>query len=111
MRCAQKQSDRPLWILVWGGLEDVAQALHDAPDILDNRREIEELDGNTGAFVSVDPWPGDLSEDDYRGLSQWWSDHPAEDLFEAGHQGAKTIFRYQEDFLMDWARRWEWLSE
>ena len=33
VECAKKESDRPLWILVWGGLEDVAQALHDAPEI------------------------------------------------------------------------------
>lgn len=33
MKCAKKKSDRPLWILVWGGLDDVAQALHDAPEI------------------------------------------------------------------------------
>lgn len=33
VQCARKQSNRPLWILVWGGLEDLAQALHDAPDI------------------------------------------------------------------------------
>lgn len=33
IRCARKKSTRPLWVLVWGGLEDVAQALHDAPDI------------------------------------------------------------------------------
>lgn len=31
--CARKSSNRPLWVLVWGGLEDLAQALHDAPDI------------------------------------------------------------------------------
>ena len=30
---ARKKSDRPLWVLVWGTLEDLAQALHDAPDI------------------------------------------------------------------------------
>jgi len=30
---ATGETDRPLWILVWGALEDVAQALHDAPDI------------------------------------------------------------------------------
>jgi len=30
---ARKLDDRPLYILVWGCLEDVAQALHDAPDI------------------------------------------------------------------------------
>lgn len=33
IECARKTSDRPLWILVWGGLDDLAQALHDAPDI------------------------------------------------------------------------------
>ena len=32
-RKSQCQSDRPLWVLVWGGLEDLAQALHDAPEI------------------------------------------------------------------------------
>ena len=38
VHCARKKSDQPLWVLVWGGLEDVAQALHDAPDIQDNIR-------------------------------------------------------------------------
>lgn len=33
IKCAKKKSERPLWVLVWGGLEDVAQALHDAPEI------------------------------------------------------------------------------
>jgi len=33
IQCAGKESDQPLWILVWGGIEDVAQALHDAPEI------------------------------------------------------------------------------
>lgn len=33
IRCARKESNQPLWILVWGGLDDLAQALHDAPDI------------------------------------------------------------------------------
>ncbi len=32
IQCAKKNA-RPLWILCWGGLEDVAQALHDAPEI------------------------------------------------------------------------------
>lgn len=36
VRCAKKKSDRPLWILVWGGLDDLAQALHDAPEIQRN---------------------------------------------------------------------------
>lgn len=33
IKCAKKQSEHPLWILGWGGLEDIAQALHDAPEI------------------------------------------------------------------------------
>ena len=33
IRQARRESDGPLWVLVWGTLEDVAQALHDAPDI------------------------------------------------------------------------------
>ena len=33
IKSARKVSTEPLWILCWGGLEDLAQALHDAPDI------------------------------------------------------------------------------
>ena len=33
IECARRKSTQPLWVLVWGGLDDVAQALHDAPDI------------------------------------------------------------------------------
>lgn len=36
VKCAIKKSDQPLWILVWGGLEDLAQALHDKPEIQNN---------------------------------------------------------------------------
>lgn len=38
VQCARRSADTPLYILVWGGLEDLAQALHDAPDIKDNIR-------------------------------------------------------------------------
>lgn len=38
IKCARKESERPLYVLVWGTLEDVAQALHDAPDIVDKIR-------------------------------------------------------------------------
>lgn len=33
IQCAGKKSKQPLWVLCWGGLEDLAQALHDAPEI------------------------------------------------------------------------------
>lgn len=38
IQCAKKEDDRPLYILGWGLLEDVAQALHDAPEIIDRIR-------------------------------------------------------------------------
>jgi len=38
VRCARKPDPRPLYVLVWGGIEDLAQALHDAPDILSKLR-------------------------------------------------------------------------
>lgn len=38
VRRARGADPRPLHVLVWGGLEDLAQALHDAPDILPKLR-------------------------------------------------------------------------
>jgi len=38
IKCAKKKSTQPLWILGWGGLEDIAQALHDDPSIAPNIR-------------------------------------------------------------------------
>jgi hypothetical protein len=38
IECAKRQDFRPLNILIWGGIEDLAQALHDAPDILPKLR-------------------------------------------------------------------------
>lgn len=38
IRCARRNTPEPLYVLVWGGLEDLAQALHDAPDILPRLR-------------------------------------------------------------------------
>jgi len=36
IHCAKKKSNQALWILVWGGIDDLAQALHDAPEIEKN---------------------------------------------------------------------------
>jgi hypothetical protein len=33
VRCARRNDPRPLWVLVWGTIDDVAQALHDDPSI------------------------------------------------------------------------------
>jgi hypothetical protein len=38
VECARRNDPRPLYVLVWGLIEDLAQALHDAPDILPKLR-------------------------------------------------------------------------
>lgn len=38
IECAKRDDSRPLHVLVWGGLEDLAQALHDAPEIVPKLR-------------------------------------------------------------------------
>ncbi len=36
IQCAKRVDSRPLWLLVWGGIDDLAQALHDDPTIKQN---------------------------------------------------------------------------
>lgn len=38
VQCARRDDPRPLYILIWGGIDDLAQALHDASDILPKLR-------------------------------------------------------------------------
>ncbi len=38
VKCARRDDRRPRHVLVWEGIEDLAQALHDAPDILPKLR-------------------------------------------------------------------------
>ena len=38
VECARRDDPRPLHVLGWGGIEDLAQALHDAPEILPGLR-------------------------------------------------------------------------
>jgi hypothetical protein len=38
IRCARRPDPRPLWILVWGGIDDLAQALHDDPSLKSQSR-------------------------------------------------------------------------
>lgn len=73
--------------------------------------KIKELNGLSGQFVSVDPWPGEPHVQDITSLRNWWSDDTHPSNFEDGHQGAKTIFKWQREFLLDWAKRWDWLKD
>lgn len=68
------------------------------------------LDGHSGQFVSIIPWPGQPGPDDFQLGKQWYSDRQEPELFLKDQQGARTIARYREAFLMDWADRWAWLE-
>lgn len=71
---------------------------------------IPELNGHTGNYVSVAPWPGKPGKDDYLLGPNWYSDRPEPELFLGTQQGAKTVSKHREEYSMDWAKRWEWLK-
>ncbi|TVZ17074.1 nucleoside hydrolase-like domain-containing protein [Maribacter sp. MAR_2009_72] len=72
--------------------------------------DIEELNGQKGAYVSITPWPGKLANDDYMLGSNWYSDIKDPNYFIKDQQGAKTVSKHRKEFLEDWAERWSWLK-
>ena len=68
------------------------------------------LNQQTGQYVSVNPWPGKQGMHDYQLGKNWYGDKPDRALFLGEQQGAKTISKHRESFLLDWAERWEWLK-
>lgn len=73
--------------------------------------KIPELDAQAGQYISVTPWPGKVNSDDYILGSNWYSDRPEPQLFIGEQQGAKTVSKHREAFLLDWAKRWKWLNK
>jgi hypothetical protein len=182
---AKKDDSRPLYVLVWGSITDVAQALHDDPGIKDkirvyfiaswNLRQDQNSfryidqhhtdlwmifcdttfrgwymggrqDGDLGnrAFVQrhikghgalgtmfvplkggsikmgdtpsvaflLRGTPDDPTRDSWGGRfirrtdrPRWWVDEPNPAWKEADKPGAKTVNRWREDYLRDWAKR------
>jgi hypothetical protein len=72
--------------------------------------ELPDLDGQKGQLVVCNVWPGDSSEHDYKLGDNWYTDPSNPELFDNGWQGAKTVLRWRNDALLDWAERWEWLK-
>ncbi|MEB2775428.1 DUF1593 domain-containing protein [Algoriphagus sp. D3-2-R+10] len=72
--------------------------------------EIVELDGLEGKYVSIIPWPGKPAATDYLLGENWYSDRQEPELYLQDQQGAKTVSKYRNEFLKDWAKRWEWLK-
>jgi Cellulose-binding Sde182, nucleoside hydrolase-like domain len=61
-------------------------------------------DGKTGALTSVRPSP-DAALRPSPLLPNWWTDDPAPSVAEGPHLGAKTVSRWREEFLRDFAAR------
>ncbi|GET31344.1 hypothetical protein PbJCM13498_02070 [Prolixibacter bellariivorans] len=70
---------------------------------------VKSLQGQTGEFVSANPWPGAENPDNAK-LNNWWSDRTDKDLYVEQYQGTETIAKWRKDFLMDWAKRFEWIA-
>jgi hypothetical protein len=62
------------------------------------------LNGKSGAITSVRP-PADAAQRPSPLLPNWWTDDPSPALAEGPHIGAKTVSRWRQDFLRDFADR------
>ena len=72
--------------------------------------DIPALNGQTGSYVSVAPWPGKPGPDDFKPGNNWYGDRPEPALFLGAQQGAKTVSNHRDALLLDWANRWKWLT-
>ena len=68
------------------------------------RSNIPALDGRTGALTSVKP-PPDAARRPSPRLPHWWTDDPSPSMAEGPRIGARTVSRWREDFLRDFAAR------
>lgn len=65
---------------------------------------IQKLDNQTGGFTSFWPQPEQAVRPSSR-YPNWWTDNPDPSVAEGVHQGAKTVSRWREEFLGDFAQR------
>jgi len=62
------------------------------------------LDGKTGGVTSYLPSP-DIARHPSAMHPNWWTDDPSPDAAEGEHSGARTVSRWREVFLEDFAQR------
>lgn len=73
--------------------------------------DIKELDGTAGSIVISDFWPGKCTEEAYPLGDNWYTDKGDAALFNGKWQGFKTVAKWREEVLADWALRWNLLKE
>lgn len=62
------------------------------------------LNGKTGGITALIPSP-DRAQRPAANLPNWWADDPSLDVAEGSHSGVKSVNRWREDFLNDFAQR------
>jgi hypothetical protein len=68
------------------------------------RGNVAALNDKTGGIKSVAP-AARVALNPSPSLPNWWSDDPALEFAEGEHHGAKSVSRWREDFLGDFAKR------
>jgi len=63
------------------------------------------LDGDL-AIPEGESWGGSFVKTDHG--ENYWTDNQADSLVENNRQGAKTVNKYREEYLKDWAKRMDW---
>ena len=62
-----------------------------------------------GTFVVDNSWPGKNRVTNYQLGENWYTDKSDQTLYDGIWQGSKTVLKWRNDALLDWAKRWEWL--
>lgn len=70
IECARADDERPLWVLVWGSMTAVAQAIYDAPDIADRIRIYSIASSNTENDPDARDWVYEFMQTESPEL--WW---------------------------------------
>ncbi len=73
--------------------------------------EIPQLNGKTGTLVVSNRWPGKRNPRDYVLGKNWFTDKQDSSLYFGKIQGGRTVSKWREAILADWAKRWAWLNE
>lgn len=71
---------------------------------------IEAINGLEGTIVVDNLWPGKTYPTDYALGENWYTDRSDHDLYDGKIQGGKTVLKWRNDVLTDWAERWAWLK-
>ena len=64
------------------------------------------LNGKAGSINAYIP-PAELANHPSSKYPNWWTDNPNPEFAEGEHIGAKTVSRWREEYLKDFAKRME----